>query len=270
VPKKATADLTNFGKMMAIPISPSTQYDDTQRKAVEAGVKAQGGPPLPRSTSGSARAFSPRRGRCDPRSLVSTDPRMPSDSGQYRRQHAHRNPNAFAGVEGQSDIEHAAVAFNHYVFDLGIAPELRLQRVAQENDPKFKEKVKFTDPQRQEAMKQLRQNGGAQAETSFQRSGSPIPKRKEEGQPDLSRADYDNLARGLDLGGAQAQAAAQLRKVYGVNKNGRIVKYAPEAIYPAIGGSPTITSTRRWKDGEAGDRAHSAVGQPRSDPRRDR
>jgi hypothetical protein len=236
--EKENADLTNFNAALSDRAFTWNQYDDGQRKAVEAGVKAMGG--------GAAAAFKvwertgilAKSGAVALRgSLVSTNAQTVREAANIAGNMLRRNPNAFAGVEGQGDIERAAVAFNHYVFDLGQAPEVAAARVAQENDPKFKEKVKFTDPQRQEAMKTLRQNGGVQARNVF--TGAVFANAEAQGEANLTFHELitDNLARGMDLGTAQAQAAVQLKKVYGVNARGRIVKYPPEAIYPAIGGS---------------------------------
>lgn len=236
--EKDGADLTNFNMMVGDPHFTFNQYDDGQRKAVEAGVKAMGGTPSAAFQVWQRTGILAKSGAVALRgSLVSTDSRAVREAANIAGNMLRTNPNAFAGVEGQSDIEHAAVAFNHYVFDLGQAPEKAAARVAQENDPKFKEKVKFTEPERQEAMKQLRQNGGAQAITTFRSGTFANPEQREEANQTYHELITDNLARGLDLGSAQVQAGAQLQKVYGVNARGHIVKYAPEAIYPAIGGS---------------------------------
>jgi hypothetical protein len=236
--QKEGEDLTNFGQMMGDPHFTFNQYDDTQRKAVEAGVKALGGTPDAAFQVWQKTGILAKSGAVALRgSLVSTDQKSVQAAANIAGNMLHKNPNAFAGVEGQSDIEHAATAFNHYVYDLGMDPQSAAHRIAQENDPKFKEKVKYTDPQRQEAMKMLRQNGGAQAKSVFSGAAFPNPEAQEEANQTYHELITDGLGRGLDLGAAQSDAAQQLRKVYGVNRNGRIVKYAPEAIYPAIGGS---------------------------------
>jgi hypothetical protein len=236
--QKESEDLTNFGQMMGDPHFTFNQYDDTQRKAVEAGVKALGGTPDAAFQVWQKTGILAKSGAVALRgSLVSTDQKSVQAAANIAGNMLHKNPNAFAGVEGQSDIEHAATAFNHYVYDLGMDPQSAAHRIAQENDPKFKEKVKYTDPQRQEAMKMLRQNGGAQAKSVFSGAAFPNPEAQEEANQTYHELITDGLGRGLDLGAAQSDAAQQLRKVYGVNRNGRIVKYAPEAIYPAIGGS---------------------------------
>jgi hypothetical protein len=235
---KGTEDLTNFGHMMGDPHFTFNQYDDTQQKAVEAGVKAMGGSPAAAFQVWEKTGILAKTGAVALRgALVSTDPRAVRESANIAGNMLRHNPNAFAGVDGGSDIEHSAVQYNHYVFDLGMAPEKAAARVAEENDPKAKAATKFTDPQRQDAMKQLRQNGGAQAANTFRGAAFPNPDAQEEANQTFHELITDGLSRGLDLGSATAQATTQLHKVYGVNRNGRIVKYAPEAIYPAIGGS---------------------------------
>jgi hypothetical protein len=235
---KGTADLTNFGHMMGDPHFTFNQYDDAQQKAVEAGVKAMGGSPTAAFQVWEKTGILAKTGAVALRGgLVSTDARAVRESANIAGNMLRRNPNAFAGVDGGSDIEHSAVQYNHYVFDLGMAPEKAAARVAEENDPKAKAATKFTDPQRQDAMKQLRQNGGAQAANTFEGAAFPNPDAQEEANQTFHELITDNLAHGLDLGSATAQATTQLHKVYGINSRGRIVKYAPEAIYPAIGGS---------------------------------
>lgn len=235
---KGAEDLTNFGKMMGDPHFVFNQFDDSQKKAVEAGVKSMGATPEAAFQIWQRTGILAKAGSVAIRgALVSIDPTAVRRAANVAGNMLHRNPNAFAGVDGQADIEHAATSFNHYVFDLGLAPAAAAQRVAQENDPKFKEQVKYTDPMRQDAMKQLRQSGGAQAQMVFGNATFPNPEQRGEANQTYQEMIVDQLARGLDLGSAQVQAKAQLLKVYGVNKEGHIVKYAPEAAYPPVGGS---------------------------------
>jgi hypothetical protein len=233
----AAQDLTNFGKMMGDPHFVFNSFDDTQKKAVEAGVKQMGGTPEAAFQVWQRTGILAKTGSVAIRgSLVSTDPTRIRVAANIAGNMLRQNANAFAGVDGESDIEHAAVNFNHYVYDLGVAPAAAAQRVAQENDPKFKETVKYTDPQRQEAFKQLRQSG-VQAVSVFKSGAFANSEQQNEANQTYHELIVDQLSHGADLRTAQVQAGAQLRKTYGINKQGRIVKYAPEARYPAVGGS---------------------------------
>lgn len=235
--EEAAQDLTNFGKMMGDPHFVFNSFDDTQKKAVEAGVKQMGGTPEAAFQVWQRTGILAKTGSVAIRgSLVSTDPTRIRVAANIAGNMLRQNANAFAGVDGESDIEHAAVNFNHYVYDLGIAPAAAAQRVAQENDPKFKETVKYTDPQRQDALKQLRQSG-VQAVSVFQSGAFANSEQQNEANQTYHELIVDQLSHGANLQTAQVQAGAQLRKTYGINKQGRIVKYAPEARYPAVGGS---------------------------------
>lgn len=168
--------------------------------------------------------------------LVGTDPKQVASAASVANNMIRENPNAFAGVEGQTEIEHAAVAYGHYIYDLGMSPQDASNKVAMENDPKFKEKFKYNDPATQEILKTLRQNG-VDATRSFKGATFPNQDTLNEANQTYYELLRDQLNRGLDFGNATAQVNAQMQKVYGPKSNGRIVKYPPERAYPAIRGS---------------------------------
>ena len=171
--------------------------------------------------------------------LISTDPQAVLKGAAVAGNMLRQNPNAFAGVEGQTDIERAAVNFNHYVYDYGMSPNDAAARVAAENDPKFKDTLKYNDPVKIEAFKQLRQSGVNVAREVFPSSKFPNQDTLNEANQTYFSLIGDQLVRGMDLPTAMAQAKAQIQKVYGVNSNGRIVKYPPERGYPQVLGSWT-------------------------------
>lgn len=168
--------------------------------------------------------------------LVGVDPKQVQAAANIAGNMLRENPNAFASVDGQSDIEHAAVNFNHYVYDLGMSPDQASNRIAQENDPKFKAKVKLTEPEQQDAFKQLRQEG-VQASRAFNNARFENVEAQTEANQTYHELIVDNLTKGLDYGQAYAQANVQMKKIYSLNRNGFIAKYTPEARYPQIGGS---------------------------------
>jgi len=169
--------------------------------------------------------------------LVSTDPKQVLAAAAVASNMIQQNPNAFASVNGKEEIEHAAVNFRHYVFDLGMSPQDAANRVAGENDPAYKEKFKYNDPLAQESVKQLKQNG-VNANQVFSDQGKfSSPETLAEGNQTYYSLIRDGLTRGLDLPTALAQAKAQMQKVYGPNRSGTIVKYPPERMYPQINGN---------------------------------
>jgi hypothetical protein len=234
--QKDGEDMALFSTMMGDPHFGFNQYDDSQRKAVEVGVKALGGTAEAAFDVWQKTGILAKTGAVALRGgLVSTNAQAVQASANIAGNMLRKNPNAFAGVEGESDIEHAAVAFNHYVYDLGMAPKDAAGHVAQENDPKFKAKVALTDPQRQESLKQLRQQGVDAAQ--FLKGSFPNDTLRGAANQAFHELIVDNLAKGSpNLGVAMTQAAHQLEKVWGVNSHGSIVPYPPEKGYPPIRG----------------------------------
>jgi hypothetical protein len=235
--EKDGADMALFSTMMADPHFGFNQYDDSQRKAVEAGVKAMGGTAEEAFNVWQKTGILAKSGSVALRGgLVSTNPMTVQAAANIAGNMIRRNPNAFAGVDGESDIERASVAFNHYIYDLGMSPKEAAGKVAQENDPKFKEKVKFTEPERQESLKTLRQQG-VNAEQFL---GGKFANDNMRGAANEAFHELivDQLAKGSpNLGTAMTQAAHQLQKVWGVNSRGVVVPYPPEKGYPDIRGS---------------------------------
>lgn len=239
---KQNADLNFYNGAIGTPGFTWNPYDDQQKKAVEAAVKAQGGTPLAAFNVWQKTGILAEQASAAMRGgLVSTDPQAVQSAANLAGNMVRRSPNAFAAVPGGDDMEKAALAFNHYTYDLGYSPQQAAQRVASENTPEFKAKVKIGQPVLDDYRKQLRQQGADSAGSVFAQWG-PDPTFYTAGQKAEADQTYtdlvvDNLAGGRDMSTAKAMAAAQLRKVYGTTAGGtRIMKYPPERGYPAIGG----------------------------------
>lgn len=242
---KKDDDLTRFHAMLASG-GKFNPYDNDAQKAADAGfnkaveLTAKNGenasPFLIALNIYQRTGIVPKQGAVMLRGgLVSTNPNDVASAASVANNMIRENPNAFAGVEGQADIEHAAVAYGHYIYDLGMSPQDAANKVAQENDPKFKEKFKYNDPATQELLKTLRQNG-VDATRSFNGAKFPNQDTLNEANQTYYELLRDQLNRGLDFGAATAQVDAQIQKVYGTNSNGRLVKYPPEKAYPPING----------------------------------
>lgn len=231
------AEAMNLYNAMAAGQIGANPFDDRQRGAAEAAVKAKGGTPDAVLSVWQQTGILAKSGATMLRGgLVSTNPDQVRVTANIAANMMRRNPNAFAGVEGGDAIERAALAFNHYVTDLGIPPQQAAQRVAQENTPEYKNKVKITEPQLKAYRQQLRQTGADDAGRAL---GGQFrnPQAAQEANQTFAELVIDNLQNHYDLATSRSMATAQLRKLYGTTYNGKIEKYAPELAYPAINGS---------------------------------
>jgi hypothetical protein len=243
---KKNDDLLRFGAMLHSG-GKFNPYDDKAQSAADAGFEAAVKDSVKNNNNASPFLIAlniyqrtgiiPKQGAVILRGgLISTNPQDVAGAAAVANNMIRQNPNAFAGTEGQAEIEHAAVAYGHYIYDLGMSPQEASTKVAQENDPKFKEKFKYNDPATQELLKTLRQNG-VDATKSFNGAKFPNQDTLNEGNQTYYELLRDQLNRGLDLGQAMAQVDAQMQKVYGVNALGHVVKYPPEKAYPQVNGT---------------------------------
>lgn len=230
------ADINRYNMLAGTPGFQWNTFDPDQRKAVEAAVAAQGGSPMAAFNVWQKTGVLAKSGAVALRGgLVSVDPTQVGTAANIAGNMIRRNPNAFAGVEGREDIERAAVAYNHYVYDLGMPPQQAASRVAKENDPQFKAKVHLGQPERDQFMRSLRQQG-LSAATAL---GGQFYSTSQAQEADQTYAELTVMAieRGADPASAQAQAKAQMARVYGVTRDGHVTKYAPERGYPPVAGS---------------------------------
>lgn len=223
---------------LSIPNFPFNSFDPMQKKGVNAAVKAAGGSPQAAfdiwgktGILGDAGAVALRG------ALVSTDPQRVTAAANIAANMITRNPNAFAGVEGRAEIEKAALTFNHYVDDLGMTREAAAERVAQQNDPAYRSKVKITDAEKTEFQKQIRDTGVTLPKPWFSSTTTPGITRQALLNDAVEIATDYYLSTG-DARGAQAYAKKKLEGLYGIS-NGQVMKYPPEKIYPAMGEKPS-------------------------------
>ncbi len=225
----------NFYNTLASSGSQFNPYDDNQKKAVEAAVRAKGGGADAAFAVWQQTGILAESGSTYLRGgLVSTDARQVRQAANIAGNMLRKNPNAFAGVPGGDDIERAALAFNHYVYDLGMAPDQASARVAKENTPEFKSKAKLTDADVKAFRDQIRNNGVDAARAIG--GDFRTPQAKAEANQTLADLTLDNVQQGYDLPTAQSMAAAQMKRMYAKGYHGNFEKYAPEMAYPAING----------------------------------
>lgn len=242
--EKANADINAFNALTATPGFAWNPYDDRQRKAVEAGVAAQGGTPQAAFNVWQKTGILAKSGAVALRgSLISTDPNTVSAGASIASNMLARNPNAFAGVEGGDDIERAAQLYGHYVNDLGYSPGDAAKRVAEQNTPAMRQKIAMGQPEIAAFRKQVQRTnvasvlGEALDTTRFDGTPSFVgPEQRQAAGQDYADLAADHFQRYGDASAAQAYALSQMKKLYGV-VNGRLMKYPPTRAYPVIGGS---------------------------------
>lgn len=157
------------------------------------------------------------------------------------------NPNIFATVEGKNDIENNAVAFRHYVDDLGMSAEDAAKRIIRDQSPEYQAGVKAklkTEDIDTKLKKELSINDLAGA---FDESWLPFTNPNVGFDPGTRQGMYAQYAeqvkeRYLENGDwslAKKQAANDLKKTWGVTSvNGKsvVMQYPPERapVYAGI------------------------------------
>lgn len=223
-------------------------YDDNAKKAVSAAFTAQaqvqGANPLQVAMNIWQRTgVLPDAGATMLRGgLVSTDANQVAMAASVASNMLQRNPNAFAGVQGGSDIEQAAALYSHYVNDLGLTAQDAAQRVAQRNAPDVRRRVDVNKPAIDAFRTKLRKTDvGNLLSNTFGGWLSIDPEFTAPEQVNAAAQDYADFAaehyeQHGDEGAAQAYAMAQMQKLYGA-VNGRIMKFPPTRAYPPVMGS---------------------------------
>jgi soluble lytic murein transglycosylase len=232
-----TADLNIYKAMIATPGFTFNPFDEQQKKGVEAAVSAMGGSPQAALDVWQRTGILAKSGAVALRGgLVSTDATHVAAAANVAANMVRRNPNAFAGIDGGEDMERAAFAFNHYTYDLGYSPAQAAARIAKENAPDFRAKVKLGQPEIAAYRKQLHDTGGDDA-TAALGAAFDTADRKAEANQSYAELTIENMQKGYDVATAQGIAARQLHKVYSVSRDGLLHKFAPEGGYPPINGS---------------------------------
>jgi hypothetical protein len=176
--------------------------------------------------------------------IASNDPERIQAAGNFASNMLTRNPNAFSGVEGGSELEKLGVQFDHYTNDLGFPADEAAKRIARENDPEYKRKIKVTDPEAKAFSDDLRKKAVSdlQGATFFGsgRFGSNkigvAPEQRDEAALTYSELATDYYRENGDPAMAKKFALAQMNKMYGIS-NGALMKFPPEKAYPPVGES---------------------------------
>lgn len=223
-------------------------YDDNARKAVNAAfteqAKVPGANPMQVAMNIWQRTgVLPDSGAVMLRGgLVSTDANQVAMAASIASNMIQRNPNAFAGVQGGSDIEQAAALYSHYVNDLGLTAQDAAQRVVQRNAPEARRRIDVNKPATDAFRAKLRKSDvGNMLSNAFGGLFTIDPEFTAPEQVNVAAQDYadfamDHYEQHGDEAAAQTYAMQQTKKLYGA-VNGRLMKFPPTRAYPAVQGS---------------------------------
>lgn len=241
--EKEGADYNLFASKIGAQGATWNPFDKADTAAVEAGVKQMGGTPQAALDVWQKTGVLAETGAVALRgALISTDPERVLSAATIAGNMLATNPNAFAGATGQADLEKAGTTFNHLVNERGMTPNEAAQRIAQENDPQFRSKIKMTDEAVAAFQKDLfKADQSAEILNAFDPgyfASEPdmpvIPAQRQALLMDFSEAASDAYRLTGDADAAKAVAMGELRKQWGVSR-GALVKFPVEKAYPPSG-----------------------------------
>ncbi len=131
---------TKFSNPEGGPFNP---LDADERKAVDTLYQGLGGGPKVLQAVVSRTGILPKSAAVAMRGdLISNDPARVQLSLNLSANLIATNPNIFAGVEGKADLENNAIAFRHYVDDLGMTGDDAAKKIIREQSPEYQASVK--------------------------------------------------------------------------------------------------------------------------------
>jgi hypothetical protein len=248
VEKKAedNRDLDLFNSAINTPGFVWNPFSDEQKKAANAAVEAAGNTPQAALQVWQRTGILPEAGAVALRGgLVSTDPTRVQTSANIAANMLARNPNAFAGVQGGSEMEVAATRFSS-LLELGVPPAEAAAQVAKDNDPRNRERIRVGQPEQQafrsELVKTDRSNrvldlvAGGGVGRMFQGVRFIAPEQRSAVNQDYADAAAYAYSQSGDERAAHRYAEQRIKALYGVS-NGTLIKFPPQNNYPAVGGS---------------------------------
>lgn len=243
--EKETSDITTFDGLWNDPATAWNPYDAGQRDAVDAAWARSPNPQtlqaiVQRTGIVPKQALSTLRGQ-----LLSTNPSVVQGAATLSSNIMASRPNAFTALDGGRDVEEAGVRFNHLVNELGYTAQEAATRIAQENDPQNRARVRVGEPEINTFRRELTQTPVSRIARQIVTPGALYPfnrprflSREQEVAITQDYADLalDHFRRYGDEGQAKAWADDRIERLYGAS-NGTIIKYPPERVYPAVGNS---------------------------------
>jgi hypothetical protein len=171
--------------------------------------------------------------------FVSNDPKRVAQSLSVASNLLAKNQNIFVGVDGQKDFENNAVAFRHYVDDLGMTADDAAKKIVYQQSSEYQSGVKARLKGEDVDAKLKKELSVDDISNSFDQSWLPFTDPKVGYTPESRLAMYGQYSEQVkeryqehgDWGRAKKEAAATLGKSWGVTRvNGAptVVPYAPE------------------------------------------
>jgi hypothetical protein len=171
--------------------------------------------------------------------FVSNDPRRVAQSLSVASNLLAKNQNIFVGVDGQKDFENNAVAFRHYVDDLGMTADDAAKKIVYQQSSEYQSGVKARLKGEDVDAKLKKELSVDDISNSFDQSWLPFTDPKVGYTPESRLAMYGQYSEQVkerylehgDWGRAKKEAAGTLGKSWGVTRvNGAptVVPYAPE------------------------------------------
>lgn len=162
-----------------------------------------------------------------------------------------RQPTIFTKTEGGKELEEAAVAFRHYVDDLGFSPDEAAKRYTERQSVEYKAKV--TARLESEDINKVVKDSVSLGDVAnfFDQSSLPFTDPNVGFSPEMRRGmlgDYEELfresyAKNGDIDLSKKLALEQMRKVWGVSSvtgQATVMRYPPE-LAPALRGLPNAS-----------------------------
>ncbi len=250
---KEIADETTFQDVMSGKRNVNP-FDPEDRKVVDAGVDAlvkgaqKAGINMTPAQAGlivfDKTGLLPKKSAVAMRGdLASTDVARVQGTATIASNMLARNPQAFAGVDGGSEIEKAGVQFDHLVNERGLSAEEAAKTIALRNDPVYKSKVAVRDEDVKTFRESLSKKGGDPSKiiagafdmNGYIPGGDPAlgmnPKQKGAILSDYAEAATERFMETGDAEEAKAYALHEMKKIYGVS-NGVLMKFPPERVVP--------------------------------------
>lgn len=222
-------------------------YDTEERKYVDKAFNALGADAAALQSVVSRTGIVPKSAAAQLRgSIVSNDPKRVADALTLSSNLINANPNAFVGVDGKKDFEDNAVAFRHYVDDLGMTADDAAKKIIQAQSPEYqamKAKIKPEDIDAK-IKKDLSINdlAGAFDQVPWIPFTDPKvgfdPKQRLEMYSQYAEGVKEHYLENGDWNLAKKQAANDLKKTWGVssiNGSQTVMQYPPERA-PAYAG----------------------------------
>lgn len=242
---KSTADITGFNNALSTPGFTWNPYDKDHKDFAEAGFLARGGGlPAAQSVVNDTGIVPPSAGKALRGAMVSNDPTKVANAATVASNLLAKNPNIFAGVEGQKDLEDAGTKLSHYVEHFGMSAEEAGKKIIEEKSPEYQAKLAKIKPEdvNEIIKKQVSVSDMRNAFDTSWWPGSPqiefTPEARQGAYTDYTELFKDNYMKTGDVSLSKTLAANQMKKVWGVSQvsgSDVIMRYPPDK-QPALAG----------------------------------